>query len=174
MAERHSVRSEPSELYVVAWFIGLIVLLATGPYSFALAFVIVGYRLIDSLTYRLCILFIDRYERGWRLRSLNRSLLLLLINYAELIVGFAVLYISSGSIASSSNPKTVLIDATSAVYFSAITAFTLGYGDLIPIDARGRVLVTTQLALSFVLVALVVSAFLSGVDFIRDETKPAA
>lgn len=169
--KRRWLRSELSELYVVAWLVALIVLLNTGRHSFLLASVVVWYRFIDALSYRLCILFVDRYEPGWRLRSLNRSLLLLIINYTELIVGFAVLYISSGSIARSCCPTSILVEPMSALYFSAVTAFTLGYGDFTPVDARGQALVTSQLALSFVLVALVISAFLSGVDFIRDQTQ---
>ena len=45
IAERHSVRSELSELYVVVWFIGLIVLLKTSPHLFVPASIVVGYRL---------------------------------------------------------------------------------------------------------------------------------
>lgn len=64
-----------SEMYVLGWFIVLAFLLFMPVLSSFWLFVVVGYRLIDGLNYRLCILFVDRYESDWGLRSINRSLI---------------------------------------------------------------------------------------------------
>jgi len=83
-----------SEMYVVGWFAILILLLCEHEFIGPLwVMILVGYRLVDGLNYRLCIIFIDRYKIRWGLRSLNRSLILLAINYLEIVVGFASLYL---------------------------------------------------------------------------------
>ena len=123
---RRNTRSALSELYNVIWFLALVILLVKSFTSTTLMVLIVGYRIMDSVNYRLCILFVDRYQSDWGLRSLNRSLILLLINYLELIVAFAVLYLQTQSVGAD---KVVLTDWGQALYFSLVTITTLGYGD---------------------------------------------
>lgn len=168
MFTRRTVRSALSELYVVVWFLALIALLWWRARPSTLAYALVGYRLIDGLNYRLCILYIDRYRRGWALRSLPRTLLLLVLNYGELVVGFAALYRWSGAIARSQCPGVLLATPLDSLYFSSVTMTTLGYGDFAPVGDLGRRLVVSQLFAGFVFVVLVMGAFLTGVNWVQD------
>src|SRR2546423_9618810 len=55
-----------------------------------------------------------------------RSLLLALINYVEMTVGFAILYRHWDCLSTISSPS-----ALQALYFSVVTAATVGYGDIV-------------------------------------------
>jgi voltage-gated potassium channel Kch len=155
----YEVRSALSEMYTVAWFFALIFLLVRPLSSATITILIVAYRIIDATNYRLCILFVGRYQSDWSLRSLNRSLILLLINYLELIVAFAVLYLQTESIGAE---KMAVTDWGQALYFSLVTISTLGYGDFTPLRPAGEWLVVAETILGFVLVVLVIGAFLPG------------
>ena len=159
-----------SELYVVSWFLILIAIFvfnnSLAPW---LAIMLVCYRLVDSLNYRLCIIFVDRYKKGWGLRSLNRSLILLFVNYLEIIVGFATLYLITESIGYESGDA--LSSRLDALYFSVITITTLGYGDIKPFVNTGKWLSLTETIMGFVLVVLVVGTFLTGVQDIHNLDK---
>ena len=159
-----------SEFYVVLRFIVLIlVFLLVSQFSNWLCVAIVTYCLVDGLNYRLCIIFVDRYAKDWGLRSLNRSLILLFINYAELIVGFATLYLMTGSIGYSKDQ--ILSSHAEALYFSVVTITTLGYGDLKPIHAIGRWLTTVETLTGVVLIVLIIGTFLTGVKNIRNVPR---
>ncbi len=127
---------------------------------------LVCYRLVDGLNYRLCIIFVDRYKEDWGLRSLNRSLILLFINYLEIIVGFATLYLLTGSVGYKVGVP--LLSRSDALYFSVITITTLGYGDIKPILEIGKWLSLTETIMGFILVVLVVGTFLTGVQDIQN------
>lgn len=171
-----SKRIDFSEMYVLSWFIVLAFLLFIPVFSSFWLFAIVGYRLIDGLNYRLCILFVDRYKSGWGLRSINRSLLLLLLNYGELIIGFAIMFLASGSIGMGT-PVRIITSPGEALYFSVVTITTVGYGDIIPISPTGRTLALLEPLSGFVLVALVLAVFITGITDIkelRNAAKPSS
>ena len=159
-----------SEFYVVVWFLILLAILTFNAY-FApwLAILIVCYRLVDGLNYRLCIIFVDRYKKDWGLRSLNRSLILLFINYLEIIVAFATLYLLTDSVGYKSDAP--LASRLDALYFSVITITTLGYGDIKPIMQVGKWLSLTETVMGFVLIVLVVGSFLTGIHDIQNLRK---
>jgi voltage-gated potassium channel Kch len=158
-----------SESYVIVWFFILVAILtfhaSLTPW---LVVFLVCYRLIDGLNYRLCILFVDRYHKDWGLRSLNRSLVLLFINYMEIIVGFAALYLVTRSIGCLNTPVASRLDA---LYFSVITITTVGYGDIKPISETGKWLAISETMMGFILVVLIVGSFLTGVQDIRNLDK---
>jgi hypothetical protein len=164
--EKKTTRSSVSEMYVVAWGILLFILLWYPFSSKWLLLAVVIYRTIDAVNYRLCILFVDRYQQKWGLRSLNRSLILLLINYLELIVGFSILYLHTNSVGTSSGG--LLVAPVESLYYSVVTITTLGYGDYAPITSTGQWLVMVETLLGFVLVALVVGSFLTGLKDIKE------
>ncbi len=102
---------------------------------------------------------------AWGRHSIDptRSVLWALINYAELVLGFAALYLHCDCF----NCK--LTGVTHAVYFSAVTAATVGFGDMYPTSAPGQRLVTAQIGLFFLFVALVLGILLSRLP--RDTRK---
>lgn len=164
----YKIRSEISEFYVLAWFIALLWLLWHPLTSTTFLLVIVTYRIIDGLNYRLSIVFVDRYKRDWGLRSLNRSLILLLFNFFEIIIEFAILYLATDSIVYS-NSKEIITTPLEALYFSTITITTSGYGDMMPISSLGQKLALLEPLLGLILIILVIGVFLTGVRDIKEK-----
>ena len=168
----YTARSHFSEGYVVAWFLTLSSLLALWPGA-TFAAGLGAYRVIDSFTYRLCVLFVDRYQAGWGLRSVNRAIILAFINYLELMIGFAIIYVWSGSIASGDPPHAhVLSGSIEALYFSCVTVATIGYGDFTPRNSLGQGLVIAEVLMGILLLGLVLAALLSGIkniNSLRDD-----
>ena len=93
-----------------------------------------------------------------RPRSYRRSMLLLFINYVEIIFDFAVLYASGNYL---NRPLSHWFDA---VYFSFITAATIGYGDFFPASMTARFLVSVQSTLFILFVALFINFFTGKVE----------
>ena len=162
-------RTQISELYVIAWLFLLILFLCVP--ALAIIPFLVTYRLIEGFAYRLCIIFVDRYAEDWDLRSLNRSLILLLLNYFEMIVGFAVLYVYTHSI---ELEKTYVSDTLNALYFSAVTITTLGDVRFAPYSMMGKVLVSVETITGLVFLALVVAMFVGGISRIKHGDDASA
>jgi voltage-gated potassium channel Kch len=84
------------------------------------------------------------------------SLLALLVLWATtLVLGFAVLHVAFGSHISTSGPSGFPTD----LYYSGTTFFTLGLGDIAPIDPAARTITVLEASLGFGLLALVIGYF---------------
>lgn len=83
-------------------------------------------------------------------RQLVLFILLALTIYAILILGFAWLYLTTGSIGLTpySRPFTEIIDFEKAIYFSIVSFHTIGFGDIHPTTDLGRQLVMLQSSIS--------------------------
>ena len=160
-------RTQLSELYVVAWFTALVVLLFVQPCPVVFP-LLVAYRLIDGFDYQLCIIFVDRYRSSWSLRSPNRSLILLLIYYFELMVGFAALFLYTGSVEFDAS---VLTNPWDALYFSVLTITTLGDEGFKIVSALGRVLLSIETIMGVVFLVLVVSTFINNGITMRSSRR---
>jgi hypothetical protein len=109
--------------------------------------VFVTFRIADILLHRVHrVLFLEE-------RSSERAILTLLVHVYELVVSYAILYLSCRCILGPTH--SVMATATDAMYFSTVTMATEGYGDFLPTDA-GRWLVTSQLAVEVIFVVAVV------------------
>lgn len=84
----------------------------------------------------------------------KRSLLLLLVNYGEIILGFAVLHFMWGGL------NIEPLCPIQALYFSAVTSTTLGYGDVFPVASGAQQRVIIQLAVTFVFITAFVGVIL--------------
>ncbi|HEV8484164.1 MAG TPA: potassium channel family protein [Blastocatellia bacterium] len=165
----YAARSHFSESYVLGWLCLLSSMLAIWPNG-AVAATLATYRIADSFCYRLCVLFVDRYKSAWGLRSVNRAIILAIINYLELVVGFAIIYAWSGSVSNSTTCR-VLSGSVEALYFSCVTATTVGYGDYTPNNHLGQALVVAEILMAVLLLALVLGALLTGVRDIQPLRK---
>ncbi|MFC1933402.1 ion channel, partial [Chloroflexota bacterium] len=164
------VRSEISEFYVVVWAAILVTLLWNPIAYLPLLYALLIYRLIDGVNYRLCIIFIDRYMPSWGLRSLNRSFILLGINYFEIILAFAILYLHTQSVGSTISGLYTVSTPAEALYFSSMTILTLSFGDFKPLTPIGKMLVVLEPILGVLLIVLVVGVFLTGMRDIREKS----
>ncbi|MCP4956955.1 Ion channel [Photobacterium aquimaris] len=85
------------------------------------AIILISYLLLETLLYLLDVIFLsDIYSPPI---SRKRSYLMLVINYIEVCLGFAVLYKATGGVSE-------LVSNFAAIYFSFITATTIGYGHM--------------------------------------------
>ena len=93
-----------------------------------------------------------------RPRSYRRSMLLLFINYTEIIFDFGVIYAFGDFL---NKPFEHWFDS---VYFSFITAATIGFGDFYPAGPTGKFLVSFQSTLFILFVALFLNFFTGKVE----------
>ncbi len=113
-------------------------------------FIINIYLLLETYLYIFYKIFVP--ESNSR-RSHKRSLLLLFLNFIEVIGSFAVIYAAG-------NFLNVQVDNWSdALYFSLVTGATVGYGDLYPINAAGKELVMFQIVSSLAFLILFFNFF---------------
>lgn len=164
---RYNKKSHFSELYVLFWLI-ILAFFLFAEYTDKFVLLLTAYRIIEGFDYRLCIIFVDKYKPNWGLRSINRSLILLVVNYIEMIIGYAILYMGTRSISYTAKSERVT-DPIDAIYFSVVTITTLGYGDILPASSLGRVLCIAETLMGMIFVVLVIGTFLTGVSDIRHK-----
>jgi hypothetical protein len=109
------------------------------------------YVLLETVLYIPTLIFAsDMFSKP---RSYKRSMLLLFINYLEIIISFGVLY-SCGDYLN--KPFNHWFDA---IYFSTINSASIGYGDFYPVTTIGKVLATAQAFLFLFFVVLFLNFF---------------
>jgi len=92
-----------------------------------------------------------------RPRSYRRSMLLLFVNYIEIIFDFAVIY-SSGNFFN--KPFHTWFDP---IYFSFITSASIGYGDFYPVSPAGKLIVSFHSVIFLIFVVVFLNFFSSKV-----------
>ncbi len=91
-------------------------------------------------------------------RSYRRSMLLLLINYFEIVLDFAVIYAYSNGF---NHPFSHWYDS---IYFSFSTSASLGLGDYFPLTAVSKMIVSFQSVTFFIYVVLFINVFSNKVE----------
>lgn len=122
--------------YVMLKIIFPFAILVNGPGTPTWLAVISAYLILETICYVPSLIFASDLIN--RPRSYRRSMLLVFFNYLEIILGFAVIY-STGKMLN--GPLTHWFDP---LYFSFMTASTIGYGDLHPITPLGKMIVSLQ------------------------------
>ena len=118
-------------------------------YSFLIWIMV--YVLLETVLYIPTLIFAsDLFSKP---RSYKRSMLLLFLNYLEIVFAFAVLYSCGNYLNKPFN------DWFDAVYFSIITSSSIGYGDFYPVTTFGKVLVSAQALLFLFFVVLFLNFF---------------
>ena len=113
--------------------------------------------------------------------SYKRSLLLVLVNFIEITLLFAIIYfyISSlyGSTASPAFAPATL-SRIQCIYFSVVTAATIGYGDITAKSTLAMAIVICQVLTSFVFVVVIIANIASKMDNtsniapLKDDNSP--
>lgn len=157
--------------YVLSFF-GIIDLLATLPLylSFLLPsakymFILRTFRLIRI--FRVLKLFVFINEGNMLMESIRRSLNKILVYFLFVIVlvtiiGTLMFMVEGGQ------PGTQFTDIPSSIYWAIVTLTTVGYGDITPVTAVGRLLSGLVMILGYTIIAVptgIVSATMI------DETK---
>ncbi len=125
------------------------------------------YLIIDTVLYLLGLIFLNTEYR--KPASYKRNLLMTFINYVEIILGFATIYYSAF--------KDYIFNLQSsidAIYFSFISATTIGYGDMYPLSNLAKFACIIQSFLSFLFAVFFIGVFLANFDksgYINNSNK---
>ncbi len=112
---------------------------------------IMVYVLLETVLYIPTLIFAsDLFSKP---RSYKRSMLLLFLNYIEIIFAFGVLYSCDNYL------NKPLVNWFDAIYFSTITSSSIGYGDFYPVTTIGKLLVSAQAILFLFFVVLFLNFF---------------
>lgn len=94
------------------------------------------YLLVETYLYIFYKIFVPEHNNQG---THKRSLLLLFLNFFEVIGSFGVIYAAGDFL---NKPVSNWVDA---LYFSFVTGATVGYGDLHPMTSHGKQLVMLQI-----------------------------
>ena len=136
------------DFYIIAKMIFPILILKNHWQENQLLIWILTYVLLETVLYIPTLIFAsDLFSKP---RSYKRSMLLLFFNYLEIVLSFGVLYTLGDNM---NKPFVYWFDS---VYFSVVSANSIGFGDYYPITTYGKVLVSIQAMffLSFVVLFL--------------------
>jgi hypothetical protein len=137
------------EFYVLLKTIFPIVVLLNGWYVYPTVCLLNIYLLVETYFYLFSKIFLE-YQH---FRTSNmRTLLLLVFNFVESGLSFAVIYMSGNYL----NIQPTSLDA---IYYSFVTSATIGYGDIHPITSLGKAIVTTQIFCSVTFLVLFFNFF---------------
>ena len=98
--------------------------------------------------------------------SRERIVVIALINYVEVVVAFAVLYAMNRDFAFAKT-QGALHGPGDALYFSAISGLTVGYGDIVPTGAS-RTYVVAEVFTGMFLLAVLVGRMLGSMERIPE------
>jgi hypothetical protein len=88
--------------------------------------------------------------------SFQRSLIMTLVNYVEFCICFAAVYYYWDH-AHHSAFNTKDLQSSNYIYFSFVTAATIGYGDIFPIDPFLQKVINTQIMISLFMVVVIIA-----------------
>ncbi len=143
------------EAYVLLKLITPIIFLLTGIYLYKVCTWLTVYLLLETIFYISTLIFVsDVFAKP---RSYRRSVLLLLINYLEIVFDFAVIY---GGFDLLENANSFV----DYVYFSFITSATVGYGDILPSSDFAKIMVSIQTVIFLIFIVLFLNFFSSRVE----------
>lgn len=144
------------DIYVLMKLSYPLVLLSNGLQHHCLLFSILIWLMVETMLYIPTLIFAS--DAISRPRSYRRSMLLLFINYSEIIFDFGVIYASGAYL---NRPFDHWFDP---VYFSFITSATIGFGDFYPATPTAKFLVSFQSTLFIIFVALFLNFFTGKVE----------
>lgn len=174
-----------SDLYVVVWImagVSCLFLASRGaPYLPAIVLLVCAYRYLDIMNVMLSVLirgFIRHDPSGQGRASSNRTLLLMLINGLEIFVLFAALFICVSSLVPPAGALSVApLSIVDALYFSVVTATTLGFGDISPVGAVAKGMALTEVLSVFLVFVTVVANVASqrpGIPDLEQESDASS
>lgn len=96
------------------------------------------------------------------------ALVPMMLSYSAFNYAFAVVYVFTSSIDPSSFSTGKPLGVVESIYFSTITAATIGYGDIAPKTDVARLIVVAQVSISLLYVIILFSAFAS---YLREQSS---
>ncbi|MFM7054618.1 MAG: potassium channel family protein [Bacteroidota bacterium] len=139
------------DLYILAKIFFPFCLLYFGLPLNPIVISILTWLLLETILYISTLVFAsDLFDQP---RSYRRSMLLLFMDYFQIVLSFAVLYKTGNHL---NQPFVHWFDP---IYFSVVTSATVGYGDFHPTTAFGKLLATSQIVIFFIVVMFILNFF---------------
>lgn len=153
---------EIAQLILILFLLTLNILQSENYVLKILSIVFAIYILIDLSSILFGVIFLTRYKFYKFPYSFNRSILMLCINYIQIIICFSIFYLASNSIAATTCHRQIFLNNSfDSLYFSLVTITTLGYGDFTPVDSLGKYLVILQLFFGFIFIVVIINRFMN-------------
>ncbi len=152
-------RKLAAEFYVVFKTIFPLVILINDWYDNPFIYYLNIYLLSETYVYLFSKIFLAEHHAK---TSNKRTLLLLIFNFFESGLSFAVIYMAGNYL------NAPLISSIDGIYFSFITSATVGYGDFYPITQMGKTITLAQVLCSIAFIVLFFN-FFSGATAQNNE-----
>jgi hypothetical protein len=154
------------ELFVILKAIFPVLIIYCGWQDNMWLFYLMTWFLVETMLYVPTLIFAsDLFSKP---RSYRRSMLLLFINYLEIVFSFGVFYARGNYL---NKPFTHWFDS---IYFSFVTSVTIGFSDYYPVSPMGKFLVSAQSLFFLMFVVLFINFFSNKVEikgyFDRDKS----
>lgn len=154
-------RKLAAEFYVVFKTLFPLLVLYYGWYTNTFVYYLNIYLLSETYIYLFSKIFLAEHHSQ---TSNKRTLLLLIFNFIELGLAFAVIYTAGNYLNAPIN------NTVDAIYFSFVTSATVGYGDFHPITQIGKLITLAQILCSISFIVLFFN-FFSGANNQASEKK---
>lgn len=148
------------DAYVIFWTALAVAALVGGRRLPVWVAVLFGFEIWDICSYRVFFFLVKSQEKPWAGR-LRHTLLIAAANLVEVIIGFAVIHLHVGDISRNCAAADPLTSSIDALYFSVVTIMTVGYGDFIPCNTAGRMLVIAEIVAAVVFIFVAIPLLLS-------------
>jgi hypothetical protein len=148
------------DVYCLLKTLVLVLILKEGLAPMKWALVVAGVLLVDLYVYLLSVVFLGRVGLYAQPASINRSILLALVNFVELAAAASIVYLHLGALCYAG---TVVTGWHQAFYFSVITATTIGFGDIKPCSPHGRLVSSLHALGALVFIGVVFTMLVSHI-----------
>src|SRR5258708_8103243 len=149
------------DVYVLLWASIVSLMLFSGLIPSWIAVIVGCYRIVDIVNYQILFLLVKSQEKPWTEDVLRRSLVIAVVNFYEVVVSFAILYLHCECVRQTGGDLGGLQGAIAAFYFSLVTMATVGYGDFVCSTFLRRQLVIAQITSTIVFVLFLLPALVS-------------
>ncbi len=158
------------------------VLVSNGPQVQWWEWIFIGFaicRISSIIIYQIWVLFLPCYFKiikKYSITSVPRLIILLLINYLEILFFFALFYRNFTDFFTVNNNFS-LNSISGSSYFSLVTMTTLGYGDVTPTQWQGMFIISIQTLIGLFMALLIIARSISHLpkhkteQQIKDELK---
>ena len=145
-----TLRKLAGEFYTLLKLAFPLLVLSLGLYRHHWVIVPIVYLLSETVIHLLSLIFLFDIEDASL--SYRRGILLLLLNYLEVVLDFSVIYIGFSLLSQTLSPL-------SALYFSLVASTTVGFGDIHAQAGLGQAVVIAQLLICVCFIVLFINHF---------------
>lgn len=145
------------DIYVLLNLVFPMLVLFLNWYSSSIVVWICLYFGVQTIIALLSMAFLYRFIPG--AISHTRNLILLFLNFMQFVFLFAILYVSWGKDCFGSCGEIVQLKPLHALYLSFETFTTVGFGDIVPMNDRGYLIIVIQMITQLVFAYIIFTVF---------------